>query len=119
MVTLRAHAHETTGYRCNQRGRRPPGVQRSARSQSLSPFICKQACVSFISIAPQWKRMLTWPLSRLQVTLVLLPFNIIYPLTKRWTWWPQIWLGAPHDLNDCPLVLFRFSQDLRARLGRR
>ncbi|KZV59282.1 UbiA prenyltransferase, partial [Peniophora sp. CONT] len=27
------------------------------------------------------------------IGLLSLPLHILYPLTKRWTWWPQAWLG--------------------------
>ncbi|EKM50709.1 uncharacterized protein PHACADRAFT_104198 [Phanerochaete carnosa HHB-10118-sp] len=30
---------------------------------------------------------------RFGVMLTSLPINLVYPLTKRWTWWPQLWLG--------------------------
>ncbi|KZV76736.1 UbiA prenyltransferase [Peniophora sp. CONT] len=27
------------------------------------------------------------------IGLLSLPLHVLYPLAKRWTWWPQVWLG--------------------------
>ncbi|RDX42174.1 UbiA prenyltransferase [Lentinus brumalis] len=33
------------------------------------------------------------PLSRYMALLGIFPLHALYPLMKRWTWWPQAWLG--------------------------
>ncbi len=30
--------------------------------------------------------------------LGIFPLHALYPLMKRWTWWPQAWLGTSWSL---------------------
>ncbi|KZT05760.1 UbiA prenyltransferase [Laetiporus sulphureus 93-53] len=48
----------------------------------------------------------------------LFPLHALYPLTKRWTWWPQglvswglptAWLSVQPDIHACPMYLLFFG----------
>ncbi|TFY60194.1 hypothetical protein EVG20_g7505 [Dentipellis fragilis] len=38
-------------------------------------------------------RQTSWPAGAMHGILMVVPFLSLYPLMKRWTWWPQAWLG--------------------------
>ena len=42
--------------------------------------------------------------------------DFIYPLTKRWTYWPQAWLGVSHfaSENKQQLIFYRPHDDVGA-----
>ncbi|KAA1471008.1 UbiA prenyltransferase [Dentipellis sp. KUC8613] len=40
-----------------------------------------------------WMLTLLGPTAAKHGILAVFPFHALYPLMKRWTWWPQAWLG--------------------------
>jgi 4-hydroxybenzoate polyprenyltransferase len=39
------------------------------------------------------------------VGLLAMPLHFAYPLTKRWLWWPQAWLGSVILFSEISLLV--------------
>lgn len=39
--------------------------------------------------------------------LLGMPLHFIYPFMKRWTWWPQAWLGEKTQIRPVYIHVFQ------------
>lgn len=64
-------------------------------SNHVHAFVPEQTSVSSLNHGEYLNcdHLLTLLYSAFFATFGVFPLHALYPLMKRWTWWPQLWLG--------------------------
>ena len=90
--TAREDEDTTPCHRCSHCLIRMGVIRRAARSYNWSPLLHQRYCVRHILIRPFCVSSLRYSF---WLGVISIPLHMMYPLAKRWLFWPQLMLGKP------------------------